>query len=127
MNDFDITEQNFDESLSNLNLLQHEYMSRFIDDMIATLQSVGASMGYDSSSEQMSDEYLRKLVFSGSLEDSEAFTETYPEFNERQKISALGLSEKTGVTQYYEVYLDGVVTESITPIADPVNNSEPCF
>ncbi|NQY27920.1 MAG: hypothetical protein HRT69_00440 [Flavobacteriaceae bacterium] len=109
---------------NTLNDLQHAYMQRYVDDMISALRNSGLSMGYNTSSIQMTDDYLKKLVFGGSMEETSLFSEVYPEFNDREEIHWLGIAESLGVTQYY---IDEDGSQSIGPISNVVNSNSPCF
>lgn len=62
---------------SYLNALSHEYMTRFVDEMVVALRGMALEMNYDPSAFVMSDSYLHDLVWSGSLVETETFSNMF--------------------------------------------------
>lgn len=121
--------ENPDSLLGNIDDLEHQYMITFVDDMVNTLKTVGVTMGYDENSTQLSDSYLRDLVWSGSLESTDAFGEEFT-FEEQQRINSRGLAELTNSPASYQIIDEnGIpITTVIQPLSNVINNSNsPCF
>lgn len=116
---------------TNINDLQHEYMTIFVDSMINSLQIIGSDLGYDSDTESMQSDFLRNLVWSGSFEETSYFNNP-DNFSlyEADIVHLTGLAEFQNQSQSIST-VDGnsnIVTLNISPIANQINNSsEPCY
>uniref|UniRef100_UPI004049F1AD hypothetical protein n=1 Tax=Gelidibacter sp. TaxID=2018083 RepID=UPI004049F1AD len=115
---------------NNINDLQHEYMTIFVDDMIESLTTIGLSLGYSNNSPSMQNSYLKQLVWSGSFESTYGFVQTF-DINEQEQVIALGKAELLNIPMIYPIYdANGnqISTTIIAPVSNQINNSNtPCF
>ncbi|WP_046755523.1 hypothetical protein [Kordia jejudonensis] len=115
--------------IGTLQVLDHQYMTIFVDDMIHTLKTVGLNMGYQENSPQLFDSYLKDLVWSGSLEETTLFGTTFI-FAEQERIHYRGLAELKNMDFTYQFYDENGIPNAITiqPQSNVINNSNsPCF
>lgn len=117
-------------SANNINDLQHEYMTVFVDDMVNSLQVIGSSLGYSSNDPSVQTEFLTSLVWSGSFEWTLDFVQNYS-LNQQEVIIALGFAEHFNVPKVYPIYNEEgeqIDAGQVNPTANQIDNTQnPCF